>query len=81
MFDNDFFSIEPLVCDSDFCDRFCMDCPAIHRTPATLEEPAECDCPASFEPWDSDCWKYDNFKAIEKAIEACNAEIASLLNN
>ena len=79
MFNDEFFSIETLACDCNFNDRFCSNCPAIHCTPATLEDPAEYDCPANFEPGDSDCLRYGKFKAIEEAIEACNAEIVSLL--
>ena len=81
MLDNDFFSVEDLICNDNFSSRLCGNCPAIHCTPAILEDPADYDCPASFQPWDVDCIKHDKFEIIEEAIKACNAVIASALKN
>jgi hypothetical protein len=37
--------------DREYMNKFCQDCPAISRIPATLRNPAEEGCPADFEPF------------------------------
>lgn len=77
----EFYTVEELFENEDFCQGFCADCGAITFLPATLQEPEEYDCPASFEPWCEKCWRHRDYKDIEKIIDGVNVELTSYLNN
>lgn len=63
--------IEELCADGEWMRRFCADCPAIRSIPATVETPAEYDCPADREPFRcSGCIRGQSIDEIEEAVAA-----------
>lgn len=68
--------IEALSCDKNWMERFCRDCPAVFRIPATLETPEEAGCPADLEPFfNYGCVRADEIEKIEAAAREVEAAI------
>lgn len=76
----EYFDANALFEDSDFCDDFCRECPAIRRIPATLEEPEEVTCPADWDASCEECERHDDYESIIELGNELNADIARILN-
>jgi hypothetical protein len=70
--------IEALSEAGEYVSKFCRDCPAIRRIPATPETPAEEDCPADFEPFYSSecCVRREQIAGIVARIRQVEVEMA-----
>ena len=76
----EFYTVEGLFENEDFCQGFCSGCHAITFLPATLQEPEEYDCPASFEPWCKKCSRHSDYQDIKKMLDGVNRDLTSYLN-
>ena len=78
----EFVSVESLFEDTDFCSKFCENCPAKIHKPATLESPEKWEClTASWEFWSKDCLRYDDAARLIEAFNDLNLMIEKCLNN
>ena len=68
-----FDAIGSIIDNPAFCEwmhKFCEDCPAVTRIPATRYTPAEVFCPCDFEPFYSrGCERKDVIHEIEMAAD------------
>ena len=68
-----FDAIGSIIENPAFCEwmgKFCEDCPAVTRIPATRYTPAEELCPCDFQPFfNSGCKRQDDIHAIEAAAD------------
>jgi len=68
-----FDAIDSIIDNPAFCEwmyKFCEDCPAVTRIPATRYTPAEELCPCDFQPFfNSGCKRQDDIHAIEAAAD------------
>ena len=68
-----FDAIDSIIDNPAFCEwmgKFCEDCPAVTRIPATRYTPAEELCPCDFQPFFyGGCEREDEIHAIEAAAD------------
>ena len=76
-----FYSLEDLFCDGDFCDKFCEDCAGLRHVRNYPNEPDYDECTiCGGDISDSSCLKsndYDNIRLAFENLEDCIREALS----